>query len=189
MKINGYEIGSGADLRRVYLCGADLRETNLYRANLHGADLRRTNLSEVDLRGTDLSETNLSGADLSGTNLRGVNLYKACVSGTVLDPDNAVNNDVKAFKYYSKGFVIGYRTRKAGHISKYQDGRTYSADWFSTCKTECHPGLFVWPTIKQVRDFSGNVECISVKIPKKHIHKAGSKYRCRWFTVLGKVED
>jgi uncharacterized protein YjbI with pentapeptide repeats len=61
MKMNGYEIKPGADLR-----GADLMD-----ANLEGADLRG-----ADLRGADLRRANLNGAILNGADLTGTILEK-----------------------------------------------------------------------------------------------------------------
>jgi hypothetical protein len=121
-------------------------------------------------------------ANLYGANLSGANLSK-----TVLDPKNKPNSETAGF-VEDDGFIVGYRTRKAGHIDKYRNDKFYSADWFSTCNTECHPGLYLWPTLKQARDFSGDVEFIKVRTKASEIHKAGSKYRCRWFEVIGKAE-
>ena len=88
------------------------------------------------------------------------------------------------------GFVIGYRTRKAGHIDEYRDGRYYSADWFSTCpETECHPGLYLWPTVEAARGWSPNAALIRVRTKPGEVHHVGSKWRCRWFEVLGSVES
>ena len=59
MKVKGYEIVPGADLRE-----ADLREADLRGANLREADLRGANLREADLR-----YANLRGADLENAQL------------------------------------------------------------------------------------------------------------------------
>ena len=58
-------------------------------------------------------------------------------------------------------------------------------DVFSVSDTECHPGLYLWPTLKQAKEFSGDVEFIKVRTKKTEVHKAGKKWRCRWFEVLG----
>ena len=91
MEVNGYQIGSGADLS-----GANLSGANLYGANLSGADLngdertRRWIRQMAEEKGifvspstwpiprnpwhdSDLTRTNLSGANLSGANLTGAN--------------------------------------------------------------------------------------------------------------------
>ena len=107
---------------------------------------------------------------------------------TCLDPGNKLNNDISKFKC-KRNRAYGYRTRKAGHIDIYRDGWTYTADWFSTDVTECHPGLYIWPTLVGAKEFSGSdKEFIKVSIPKNLIHRAGSKYRCRIFTVLGEAK-
>ena len=82
----------GADLRGVYLFGADLRDADLSGADLRDADLsdadlrdavlsdadlRDADLSDADLRDADLSGADLSGADLSGADLRDVDLSGA----------------------------------------------------------------------------------------------------------------
>ena len=57
MKVNGYEIGPGANL-----WGANLASANLEGANLEGADLWYANL-----RGANLWGANLWGANVTGT--------------------------------------------------------------------------------------------------------------------------
>ena len=167
----------GADLYGADLCGADLYRADLYRADLRGADLRGANLRGADLRGA-----NLCGADLCGANLRGADLCETC-----LDIEFSPNKEIKGFKKV-RGYVIGYRTREAGHIKEYKDGQFYSADWFSVSDTECHPGLYLWPALEQAKEFSGNVEFIKVRTKPTEVHKAGNKWSCRWFEVLGKIE-
>ena len=178
---------SGADLSGANLSGANLSGANLYGADLYRANLSGANLSGADLYGADLSWANLSGANLYRANLYGADLYRANLSNTVLDPTREPNGDVAGFEKRG-GYVIGYRTRKAGHIDIYRDGRYYSADVFSTCDTECHPGLYLWPTLQQARDFFGEKEVIRVVTLPAEVHKAGSKYRCRWFRVEGAAE-
>ena len=137
----------------------------------------------------DLSGSNLSGSDLSRSNLSGSNLHKSDLSGTCLDPENEPNATVDGFDVDGE-YVIGYRTRRAGHIDQYRDGRIYAADWFSTCPdTECHPGLYLWPTLSAAKNFSGDVEFIRVRTKPGDVHRARAKWRCRWFEVLGKVEE
>jgi len=131
----------------------------------------------------------LSGANLEQTDLRGANLYRANLKNTCLDPDNKPNANIEKFKFRKdKRHVIGYRSRSAGHIDKYRNGRTYSADWFSTSDTECHPGLYIWPTLRKARCWAGpKAEIIKVSVKPEDIHKAGFKWRCRQFTVIGKA--
>ena len=137
---------------------------------------------DADLRSADLRSANLSGANLGGADLRSAKL-----SESWLDPEKKANGDVEGFVTVGT-HVTGYRTRKAGHIDKYRDGWTYSADWFSVADTECHPGLYLWPTLAQAKEFSPNDELISVSAPAEHVHKAGTKWRCRWFTVIGEAK-
>ena len=218
MIVNGYEIKPKANLSGADLRGADLRGANLHRANLSGADLRgadlrranlhRANLSGadlrgVDLRGVDLYGANPSGADLRGADLRGVDLYGADLYGadlhranlreTCLDPTNKANGNVAGFEQCTGSdgadCIIGYRSRSTPDIGQYLDGRTYGADFFSTSNTECHPGLYLWPTLEQATGWSGNgVEIIKVLAHPEHTHKAGTKWRTRWFQVIGRVE-
>jgi hypothetical protein len=102
---------------------------------------------------------------------------------TCLAHDNVPTGADAAFAY-DGDYVIGYRTEKAGHIDKYRVGRCYSADVFSTSDTECHPGLYLWPTLAQATAFSGEVPMIMVRTKPETIHKAGEKYRCQWFEVV-----
>jgi hypothetical protein len=165
------------DGRSLYECEAD---------SLLAA-LQQAVKSWADLYGANLSRANLSGADLSWANLSRANLYGAKVSETHLDPERAPNAEVSEFEQQD-GYVIGYRTRNAGHIDKYRDGRVYSADWFSTADTECHPGLYLWPSLKHAQNYSGPVEFIRVRTKPADVHKAGGKWRCRWFEVIGEAK-
>ena len=179
-------IGAGLSLAK--LSCAKLHGANLNVANLNGADLRDVYLRDANLSGADLSHTNLShanliNADLSSADLSYANLRRAKLSGTVLDPERLPNGNVDEF-VKDGNYVIGYRTRGAGHIDKYRDGRVYAADWFSTCETECHPGLYLWPTLVYARAWSYD-EIIRVRTFPHDVHKAGTKWRCRWFEVLG----
>ena len=188
MKVNGYEIKPEADLR-----GANLRRTDLSRANLRRADLRRADLSGAYLYGADLSETNLTGADLSRADLHEAdlsetNLRGADLSGTCLNHSNEANGDTAEFQQY-KGRIIGYRSKVTSHVGEYYVGRVYGADFFSTSDTECHPGLYLWPTLLGARAWSGDsVKLIKVLADPEHTHKAGSKWRTRWFEVTEEIQ-
>ena len=179
---------SGANLSRANLYGA-----NLSRAYLSGADLSRANLSGADLAGANLYGANLSGANLSGADLSRANLYGANLSGadlahTCLAHDSPASGANSEFESDGE-HVIGYRTRCAGHIDQYRDGQFYSADFFSVCPdTSCHPGLYLWPTLDEARDFSGDAEFIRVRTRSDMVHRGGNKWRCRWFEVLGPAE-
>jgi len=170
--------GERANLRGANLSGADLREANLREANLRGADLFGANLRGADLREANLREANLRRADLRGANLCGADLYATC-----LDPENEPNADVGGFEREGE-YIIGYRSRKAGHIDKYRDGRFYSADVFSTSDTECHPGLYLAPSIEALPEVASG-PYIKVRTLPSEVHKVVAKWRCRWFEVLG----
>ncbi|EDQ6032463.1 pentapeptide repeat-containing protein [Salmonella enterica subsp. enterica serovar Kottbus] len=66
-----------ADLYGANLRGANLRDADLYDANLYGANLRGADLRDANLRGADLRDANLYGANLRGANLRGADLCGA----------------------------------------------------------------------------------------------------------------
>jgi len=184
------EKGGRADLRRACLRGAclsesDLREACLCKSDLYRANLRRACLRGACLRESDLRKSDLSESDLRESDLRGARLYGAKLSGTCLDPQNVPSG--AGYNFTRDGeFVLGYRTRKAGHIDMYRDGRIYAADWFSTCPdTSCHPGLYLWSTLRQAIDFSGDKEMICVRTRPADVHLGGDKWRCRWFEVIG----
>jgi len=194
----------GANLQRTDLRGANLQYANLCDANLQYADLQRANLRDANLYDANLQYANLQyanlydanlqyadlrGADLHGTDLQYADLRGAHVADTCLDPDNKPNANVTGFRHRKDTrYVIGYRTRKAGHIDMYRNGRTYNADWFSTAGTTCHPGLYIWPTRGDAVNWSGySAELIRVSVRVKDIHRAGNKWRCREFMVLGKA--
>ena len=54
MRVNGYEIKAGADLRRADLQGAKLQGADLQGADLRGADLQGAKLQDANLRRADL---------------------------------------------------------------------------------------------------------------------------------------
>jgi len=149
--------------------------------------LHRARLTNAQLRDACLDKANLSWATLDGTSLWFANLAGAILEGTCLDPANSPNGRAEDFDPYEKGLVIGYRTRKTPYIGEYRDGRTYSADWFSTADTQCHPGLYLCPSILrvQISVSPSPKEIIAVVTHPEDIHRAGSKWRCRWFRVLG----
>lgn len=81
---------SSIDLCGANLCGANLRDTDLYwadlrGANLRGADLYWANLRDADLCGADLRDANLCGADLRDTDLYRADLRGANLRGANLD--------------------------------------------------------------------------------------------------------
>jgi len=176
---------------------ADLRNTNLQGANLQGADLQGANLQGANLQGADLQCANLRDANLRDANLQGAilrnadlrnadlkdailwntNLHMANLKDTCLDPDNVPNSPEEM------SLGIGYRTETAGHIDKYRVGRYYSADVFSTSDTECHPGLYLFPTLKELGRYYKRDKYIKVITRQQDCHKAGNKYRTRWFYV------
>ncbi|MEE4314005.1 MAG: pentapeptide repeat-containing protein, partial [Desulfofustis sp.] len=66
----------GADLNRLDLTGADLRD-----ADLSGASLYLVNLADADLRGANLQGAQFGGADLANADLRGAELQGAVFAG------------------------------------------------------------------------------------------------------------
>ena len=178
---------TGAYLTRADLSGANLTEADLFRADLTGAYLACADLTSADLTSANLAGANLFRADLTSANLTCAYLAGANLAGTVLDPVNKPNGNIEEFKRRGK-YVYGYRTRAAGHIGEYQDGRNYNADYFSTCpETDCHPGLYVWPTVEQAKSYSGD-PLIKVRIPAWAVHKTPTKWRCVEFYVMGGVK-
>jgi hypothetical protein len=180
---------SGADMSWVNLSGAALFEadfscTAISRANLYAADLINANLSDAFVVGANCAEANMQSVNFVGADLWGVNFFNANLNNTCLDPNNKPNGLADAFDV-ENGYVVGYRGRTAGHIPEYIIGQTYGSTWFSTCKTECHPGLYICPTIQKAKEFSNDL--IKVYTKAEDIHKAWSKYRCRWFKVIEAV--
>jgi hypothetical protein len=175
---------SRANMSRAALFGADFSCTDISRANLYAADLINANLSDASVVGANCAEANMQSVNFVGADLWGVNFFNAALTATCLDPNNKPNGLADEFDV-ENGYVVGYRSRIAGHIPEYIIGQTYGSTWFSTCKTECHPGLYICPTIKQAKAFSNDL--IKVYTKAEDIHKAWSKYRCRWFKVIEAV--
>jgi len=164
-----------------------LGKTGGCQADLSGADLSGADLFSANLFSANLSSANLSSANLFSANLFSADLRSADVRETCLDPTNAASGVGRGVFQRRGRYCIGYRTRKAGHIDIYRDGGYYNADWFSTSDTECHPGLYLWPTRAAAQAWSPREEVIAVRTFAEDIHQAGSKWRCRWFQVVGKA--
>jgi hypothetical protein len=183
---------SRANLNNSDLSGAYLNNARLDGASLVYAILDGVNLSEANLTSANLYKAYLRNANLDNTNLWGTNLFGAYLGGTCLDPEAKPNGDVSGFEKDGE-FVIGYRTRNAFHIGKYLDNRIYAADWFSVSETECHPGLYLYPNLLFLKEPDWACieekykQTIRVRTKPNDVHKAGNKWRCRWFEVLGKV--
>lgn len=105
MKVDGYDIRPGANLR-----GADLSGTNLRDALMNGAELSGANLRDALLRGANLSSANLYRAELSeaelyraylscanlcGANLSGADLRCASIGGADLSGANLIDADLR----------------------------------------------------------------------------------------------
>ncbi|RLG44721.1 MAG: hypothetical protein DRN81_03830, partial [Thermoproteota archaeon] len=141
-----------------------------------------------------LAAVNFEGVDLTNHNLAGLHLQGVNLTGTCLDPENKPNGDVEGFEVdpTDSSRVIGYRTRKSlfnGDLEMV-DGETYTAPVFSTAETECHPGLYLYPTAHTVDAFckEHNVrhyEIIRVTTRSCDVHRAGSKWRTKELQVVG----
>jgi uncharacterized protein YjbI with pentapeptide repeats len=91
-----------ADLRGIFLIGADLSYANLKEANLAGAYLNGANLKEANLKEAELDEAHLTGADLSGARLVEANL-----SGADLEKANLEEADLRG------AFLVGTYLNRA----------------------------------------------------------------------------
>ena len=194
MKINGYNIAPGADLR-----GAGLREADLYKADLRGADLReadlrgaymfRADLRGADLRGADLRGANLHRADLRRADLReadlfGADLYEACLISQAGTP----NENVDGFELIDGGaWAVGYRTKTSPYqgASDYHVSELREAPLTVYDDQECNHGLYIMPSIEAVRKFRGSNTDKIVKVLFRpwDAHRAGDKWRVSWFIV------
>jgi uncharacterized protein YjbI with pentapeptide repeats len=171
---------NGCDLSGCDLSGSILFEANLAESNLSGA-----NLSHTSLQRANLLRANLSGANLTKANLTETNFHEAYLSGTCLDPEkNTPETDLSAFEKMDD-YLIGYRTNNSAIIDPsnlYKVGEKYKSPYFSVCtKTECHPGLYIFPTLQQAEELGGKI--IRVRALIKDTLKAGNKYRTKEFVV------
>jgi len=195
----------GANLSRAILNDTLMTRCNLKKANLEGANMFRANLIDADIRGANMrgaymNQTNLHradarDADLTGADLRTAHVEATCfdvanLSETCLDPRIAPNGEADDFRRDASGWVVGYRTAKPIFMSgpKYKVGRLYKAPIFSTSHFECHPGLYLYPRIRDVVFEFSNREIIKVITCPEDIHKVGMKYRTRWFAVLREID-
>ncbi len=187
----GVDGGERANLSGANLCSADLSGANLSGANLCSADLSGADLRSANLRSADLSSADLSGADLRSADLRSADLRSANLSETILDSALPANKESSAFTRDPDGMAIAYRTRTSTHVGtfEYLDGEWYSAPVFSVCPlTECHPGLYVWPTIEAARAWQPGSEIIEVRCDPDWIHGVKGKWRVPRFVVVGSVK-
>lgn len=186
--------------------GADLREANFYNtshreANFVGANLKHANFDCGVLFEANFSRANLTGANLSFTNIEGANFTGANLTDTCLDPQAKLpsldlGGDEKAFAANAKAtendpeFLYGWRTASSrfcktkGRFISYEPGCEYVAPWFSVSKADCHPGLYLAPSVKWLEKKGYQGPYIMVKALKTETIKAGEKYRCKRFWVL-----
>jgi hypothetical protein len=188
-----------ANLRRADLCCADLRRADLWCADLEGADLEGAYLEGADLRCADLEGADLEGADLEGADLRcadlrcadlrcadlrRADLWCADLRETALDPLSMPNSECSDFETIDGGqWCVGYRTQNSPHLGGrgYHVGDLIEAPYFSTCSTECHPGIFVLPTVEDCEEW-GDI-FVKVIFRQWECHRAGSKWRVKWLIV------
>lgn len=174
-KLSGANL-SGANLSGAYLGWAKLREAELYGADLSGADLRGANLERANLQWAKLYQTRLSWTKLNG----------ATLNDTVLERNKKTNKKTDGFEKIDNGeWLIGYRTKRSHHMKTlpYKTGDHRVAPVFSVCQTECHPGIYVCPTIAQVLQRFGS-DVVKVMFRPRDLHRAGDKYRVRSLIVL-----
>jgi hypothetical protein len=128
--------------------------------------------------------------DFIGAHLRGADLSGAEISGTCLDPTEAPNGNCDGFSIIDGGqWAIGYRTKNSPHMtnqSPYDVGQLREAPIFSTDDTECHPGLFVCPTIGEAKRWGDTI--VRVIFRPWECHRAGNKHRVTWFIVWEDVD-
>ena len=146
----------------------NLSYANLYNANFFGADLSGANLSCAYLYNANFSDANLFGANLTNT---------------CLDPSRKPNALVSEFKKDGI-FIVGYRTKESITMRNivYESGSEYSALFFSTCEnTDCHPGLYLYPTLEQVKKEYESAAYVKVWAKAEETVKAVTKWRCKKF--------
>jgi hypothetical protein len=161
-----------------------LSEDGGKRANLRYADLSSANLSSANL-----NYANLRYADLSSANLRYADLRYADLNNTNLDPMVSPNGKIETFELIDDDqWAIGYRTSNSPQMggANYTVGELKEAPIFSTSKMECHPGIFVLPTIEQAREWGDKV--VKVIFRPWECHRAGKKWRVRWLIVWSEVQ-
>lgn len=90
------------------------------------------------------------------------------------------------------GWVIGYRTRETSAAGRaLQDDRIYGTEVFSTCdETECHPGWYLWPTLRASQAFSRDAaDFIRVRARLIDVHHVKTKWRSRAIWVIGSITE
>lgn len=129
--------------------------------------------------------------------LRWADLSGAYLSDTCLDPMHAANADVTGYEIQTtrngETWCVGYRTGRSVCVGStaYEPGTIHEAPVFSVADTDCYPGLYVFPTPEAVREWGkrNNInypEIVRVWFRAVDCHRAGDKWRVRWFVVAGK---
>jgi hypothetical protein len=68
----------------------------------------------------------------------------------------------------------------------YEVGELRESPYFSTAPTECHPGLYVCPTMSRALEWGDQI--MKVIFRPWECHKAGDKYRVRWLIVWEDID-
>jgi len=173
---------AGAKLTRANFTGANFARANLTEAKFTGAGLARANFTEANFTGACFARANLTEAEFTGAGLAWASFTGAKLTGTCLDTANKPNGDVDGFTMAGE-YVVGYRTSHQPVMGgpSYKVGKAYTAPWFSTADTPCHPGLYLRPEHEP-----GD---IIVLARADEVHCAGDKWRCKRFIVVGKESD
>lgn len=88
----------GADMRNVQLHDGQLQDTTLRRADLRGAVLYETNLENADLSDANLEEATVTGSNLKGAKLRTTKLIKTEMSNVNLTNATLANAKMQGAK-------------------------------------------------------------------------------------------
>lgn len=176
----------------IVLLRTDVAEFNRQRPrgyiDLTGADLIMANLCRANLIDANLCRANLTDANLRGANLYRADLIMANLTKTVLDPANKPNADVSEFECDGE-YIIGYRTKHSNCGSDYEAGQCYHAPYFSTCETECHPGLYLAPSMEWLEKRCCRGPYVKVWAKPGLTHRAGNKWRTKCFFRVEDVES
>jgi len=187
---------TNADLRHANLRGADMTGADLRGADLTGADLTFAGLADSDLTGADLTSADLRGADLTGADLtsadlRGADMTGADLTKTCLDPSNSIPRVTDAeilgggLEIGGDDWIYGWRTERSTEVgdTHYTPGE-YTAPYFSTSDTKCHPGIYL-----ASREWIGKKypdrSIVRVRCRREDLHRTSNKWRCRKLEVLG----
>ena len=167
-------IKQGVSLKGIFLCGADLEDT----------DFSGVDLSYVKFDGANLRNTNFSGANLCSANLSRVDLFNANMENANLSCTKIISSICNCANFSGANFYDAYIANTIFEYAKIEN-----AENFPTIPTNLPEGEFIaWKKVFKRSLIDGIIRFYIIKLKiladSKRSRAMGDKCRCDKALVL-----